>query len=196
MKKILLVLVLTTIVSCQKDKEPIDPWDARSLVNQIAGNEKWEEEYSDANIVKETKFVDEYNGERTVVTLYPETLDELIVIYNDTVPQELYWNKSGQWTTPYGKVGDPIEVLEQANKAPISFYGLGYDLPGKVKIDSGLVAKKDITFTVRPTSDVIPSEYYSYNSFDTSTQESKDLKLFINRIQMDIPPSAPSTTEE
>ncbi|SCY31394.1 hypothetical protein SAMN05192588_2202 [Nonlabens sp. Hel1_33_55] len=193
MKKILLLFVAIAIASCQKDKEPIDPWDAPSLVEQIATNQNWEDEYSDANITEETKFVDEYGGVRTVMTLYPGTLDELTVIYNDSLPQELYWNKSGQWTTPYGKVGDPIEVLQKANNAPISFYGLGYDLPGKVKIDSGQIADKKITYTVRPTSDVIPSEYYSYNSFDLSSKESQDLKLFINRIQIEIPKTATTT---
>ncbi|PRP67866.1 hypothetical protein [Nonlabens agnitus] len=196
MKKILLVFIAIAIISCQNDKEPANPFDAQQLVEAISTNPDWEEEYSDANITKETKFVDEYNGIRTVVTLYPETLDELKVIYNDSLPQELYWDKSGQWTTDYGKVGDPIEVLEKANEAPIAFYGLGYDLPGKVKADKGILADKKITYTVRPTSDMIPAEYYSYDLFDLSSAASKDLKLYINRIQMEIPKPGTSTAVE
>jgi len=189
MKKLLLLLVAVSILACKKD-EPIDPWNVEQLVQLIANNDDWQKEYSDANIAKETKFVQEYNSDQTVYTLYPETADELIVIYSDSLPQELYWNKSGQWKTDYGTVGDPVSILEKANEAPISFYGLGYDLPGKVKIDTGKLADKNITFAVRPTSDIIPSEYYSAQSFPLADQASKELQLFITRVQIEIPAKA------
>jgi hypothetical protein len=174
----------------------LNPWDAERLVNLIAKDADWEKEYNDANILTETKFMAEYDAEKTIKTLYPETEDELVVIYDGTTPQELYWFKSGQWTTPYGTVGDPITVLEEANGAGVQFYGLGYDLPGKVKIDTGKLIGKKITFAVRPTSDIIPTEYYSYTSFDASSAEAKDLKLYITRVQMQIPSTSTATTQE
>ncbi len=186
MKRFLLLALCIALYSCQKDV-PTDPFDAEQLVNLISTNDSWQEEYSDANITTETRYMDEYQGERTIVTLYPQTLDELVIIYNGNQPQELYWNKSGQWKTASGTVGQPIEVLEKANQGPLSFYGLGYDLPGKVKIDSGLLANKNITYAVRPTADLIPSKFYGYDSFETQSQEVKDLKLFITRVQIDFP---------
>ncbi len=187
MKQFLILFLAITLIACKDDQESIDPWDAERLVNLISSDADWEKEYNDANISTETKFLDEYNGERTIKTLYPETEDELIVIYNGDTPETLYWYKSGQWTTPYGTVGDPITKLVEANGESVKFYGLGFDLPGKVKIDSGKLVDKKITFAVRPTSDIIPTEYYSYNSFDSSSPDSKELKLYITRVQMDIP---------
>lgn len=195
MKRFLFALVIITLISCKDDKEPINPWDAERLVTLISNGADWEKEYNDANINTETKFISEYNGERTSKTLYPGTEDELVVIYNDSLPQELYWNKSGQWTTPYGTVGDPITILETANEAPISFYGLGYDLPGKVKIDSGKLANDNIMFAVRPTSDIIPTEFYSYNSFPLSSKEAQDLKLYITRVMYDLTKKRPEVQE-
>jgi hypothetical protein len=55
-----------------------------------------------------------------------------------------------------------------------------------VKIDTGKLAGKKITFAVRPTSDIIPTQFYSYHSFDTSSPESIDLKLYISRVKMEI----------
>ncbi|WP_194851699.1 hypothetical protein [Nonlabens antarcticus] len=187
MKKLLILLVAIVLISCKDDEEPVNPWNAEHLATLISNGSDWEKEYSDANILTETKFMNEFNADKTVKTLYPETEDELVVIFNGNKPEQLYWFKSGSWTTPYGTVGDPITVLEKANGAGVQFYGLGYDLPGKVKIDSGKLAGKDITFAVRPTSDIIPTEYYSYNSFDASNPKSKDLKLYITRVQMGLP---------
>lgn len=187
MKRLFVVFLSLTVFSCQKEKEPLDLWDANQLAQLIASDKDWEQEYSDANIVTDNKSIDGSNAESTIKTLYPETVDELVVVYQGDQPQYLYWNTSGQWTTPYGTVGDPIGVIETANGAPISFYGLGYDLPGKVKIDQGQLAGKNITFAVRPTSDIIPTEYYSYNSFNASAPESQELKLFITRVQIEIP---------
>lgn len=196
MKKYLILIIAITLVSCKNDKEPTNPWDAEQLVNFMSGGGNVEKEYSDANIITETKFLPEYNEERTVKRLYPETDDEMIIIYNGTTPEELFWYKTGQWTTPYGSVGDPITKLETANGASVKFYGLGYDLPGKVQIDTGRLAGKNITFSVRPTSDLIPTEFYSYNSFDSSSPEAKELKLYISRVQMKIPPpQAPAEKE-
>jgi hypothetical protein len=187
MKRLLILIIAVVLVSCKNEKETLSPWDAERLVHLIATDADWETEYNDANILTETKFMSEYDAEKTVKTLYPETEDELVIIYNGATPQELYWFKSGQWTTPYGTVGDPITVLEMANGAGVQFHGLGYDLPGKVKIDAGKLAGKKITFAVRPTSDIIPTEYYSYTSFDASSAKAKDLKLYISRVQMEIP---------
>ncbi len=194
MKRILILCIALVFLSCKDDEVPANPWDAEQLVQMIASGKDWEKEYSDANISTETKFLDQYNAERTIKTLYPETDDELVVIYDGDKAQELYWYKSGQWTTPYGTVGDPITVIENANEAPIQFYGLGYDQPGKIKIDSGKLADKKITFAARPTSDLIPSEYYSNASFNASTEEALALKLYIIRVEMKIPETP--TTEE
>ena len=186
MKRFLILIVAIALISCKDEQEPVNPWNAEKLVELISSGADWEKEYDDANISTETKFMQQYDGERTVKTLYPETDDELIVIYNGTIPEELYWYKSGQWTTPYGTVGDPISRLEEANGASVKFYGLGYDLPGMVKIDTGKLVGKKITFAVRPTSDIIPTQYYSFHSFETSSPESIDLKLYISRVQMKI----------
>ncbi len=191
MKKIILIALCVLAYSCNNE-QPVDPFNAEELVDFISTNPDWQEQYQDANISTESRYLEEDGAERTMVTLYPQTADELVIIYNDDVPQRLYWNTSGKWNTIYGKVGDPIEVLEIANEAPISFYGLGYDLPGKVKIDSGLLANKRITYAVRPTADLIPSKFYGYDYFETSSQEAKDLKLFITRVQIDFP--KPSST--
>jgi hypothetical protein len=196
MKRLLILFITIALVSCKDEKETLNPWDAERLVNLIATDADWEKEYNDANILTETKFMAEYDAEKTVKTLYPETEDELVVIYDGTKPLELYWFKSGQWTTPYGTVGDPITVLEEANGSGVQFYGLGYDLPGKVKIDTGKLTGKKITFAVRPTSDIIPTEYYSYTSFDASSAEAKDLKLYITRVQIEIPAASTATAQE
>lgn len=187
MKKLLILFIAVAFISCKDDEEPISPWNAEHLATLISTDSNWEKEYKDANIVTETKFMDEFNAEKTIKTLYPETEDELVIIFDGDTAEQLYWFNSGQWTTPYGTVGDPITVLEKANGAGIQFYGLGYDLPGKVKIDKGNLVGKNITFAVRPTSDIIPTEYYSYNSFEAGSPKSKDLKLYITRVQMELP---------
>lgn len=187
MKRFLILFVTAAFFSCQKEQAPLDPWNAQQLASRIASSNDWDKDYNVSDITTETKFLDVYNQECMVKTLYPGTTDELTIIYQDSIPTELYWNQSGQWITDYATVGDPISVLEKANEKPISFYGLGYDLPGKVKIDSGKVADKKITYAVRPTSDIIPTEFYSYNSFELSDPESQELKLFITRVQIDIP---------
>jgi len=142
MNRILLFILAASLVSCQDDKQQADPWNAEELVDLISSGADWEKEYSDANIQTETKFVTEYGGERTLKTLYPKTEDELVVVYNKDIPEELFWFKSGQWTTPYGTVGEPLTKLEEANGVGVKFYGLGYDLPGKVAIDTGKLRKK------------------------------------------------------
>jgi|GEM_PF-6429525 len=195
MKRFLILIVAIALISCKDKEAPVNPWDAEKLVEKISSGADWEKEYNDSNITTETKFMQEYDGERTVKTLYPETDDELIVIYNGTTPEELYWYKSGQWTTPYGTVGDPISRLEEANGTSVKFYGLGYDLPGMVKIDTGNLVGKKITFAVRPTSDMIPTQYYSFHSFDTSSPGSKDLRLYISRVKMEISANEMPTAE-
>jgi uncharacterized protein YcfL len=191
MKNIGFLVALLCLVGCQDDKEQPseNPWDAQLLVERIATDENWEQQYPDANITTEARFVREYNGTRTVKTLYPDSNNELYVIYRDSVPEDIFWYQTGDWTTDYGSVGQSIEVLENVNEAAVEFYGLGYDVPGLVEINNGKLAQQNIQFTVRPTADTIPSEFYSYGKFSSSSQEAQNLDLYISRVTIPIPDS-------
>ena len=125
MQRYLIILLTTVLISCGEVEKENNYWDATYLADLIATDATWEKQYRDANIITENLYLKKYAGERTVKTLYPETDNELVIIYDRDKPQELYWLKSGSWTTPYGTVGDPIGILEKANGESLYFYGLG-----------------------------------------------------------------------
>ncbi|AZQ43027.1 hypothetical protein [Nonlabens ponticola] len=197
MKKLLLLLSLIAVISCKNEEPAVDDsYNAVMLAQKIASGTSWEQEFTEDEILTETRFVREYNGTRMIKTIYPDTSNELFVVYLDSIPQELYWHQTGEWTTPYGTVGQPIAALEQANGASIEFYGLGYDVPGKVEINKGKLANLDIKFQVRPTSDTIPSEFYSYNKFDSTVPEADALDLYLSRITIPVSKDATLTVSE
>lgn len=188
MRKILLLSLLFSITACKSKRLTADSpekYEIEKLAQVISKNDL-EKVYPDAEIAEGVDFFEEGTVEKAYTILYPETQDEILLIWNDrnrTQLFQIFYKNDGRWKSNKGiEIGTPYEDLVEINGGPIDVYGFGWDYSGAVDWKDGKMADSKVRVFLEPQN-APPKRFYGDHIIDSSVIEDIiDLKLRVRAI--------------
>lgn len=187
MKKLLILLLVIFILGCKSRKLTADSSEKFKLENlaQVISDNKLENIYPGAEISEGIDFFEEGTVERAYSILYPNTDDELLIIWKDksrNVPHQLYVSRAGRWRTQEGiEVGTSYEDLVKINEGAIDFYGFGWDYSGAVDWKDGKMKDSNVRIFLAPAS-APPNSFYGDHIIEADPRDIINLDLRVRAI--------------
>ncbi|MCP9199488.1 hypothetical protein MKO06_06195 [Gramella sp. GC03-9] len=187
MRKILIILSIISVAACNSAKKSTSSNTASFTLENLENMDAEEltKAFPDANIEEGSDFYDEGTDERPYSILYPGTADELHITWQDEDRKKIHdlrYTKNGKWTSKTGiKIGDSYDKLVALNKAPISFYGFGWDYSGAVDWEDGKLKNSDVRAFLSPQNE-IPSDFYGDHVIEASPEQIQALDLKVSSI--------------
>ena len=186
MRKPLLLCLLVLTAACKSkkiDRSPDGKYQIEKLAESIS-NGTLEKEYSNAMIAVGVDHFEEGTIERPYSILYPETENEILVIWKDDNKRDIhqiYYDKEGRWSSEQGiRIGTTYEELEDINGA-FKVYGFGWDYSGAVDWDGGKMADSNIQVFLAPGK-VPAQKFYGDHVLELEPHEIRDLQLKVKAI--------------
>ncbi|UZH54033.1 hypothetical protein JRG66_08425 [Salinimicrobium tongyeongense] len=182
MKKLLILALIISIAGCKSRKLQANSAEKFQLENlaEVISQNRLEAIYPEAQISEGVDLFDEGTVERAYSILYPETKDELLIIWEDRTqnrPHQIYVEKNGRWQTRNGiKVGTRYEDLVEVNKGPIDFYGFGWDYSGAVDWKGGKMEDSNVRVFLTPV-EAPPKGFYGDHIIEANPQDIINLDL-------------------
>lgn len=186
MRKLLLLFIAFGIFSCKSHRLTADSAEKFQLENlsKVISRDNIDEIYPDANLAEGTDLFEEGSVERPYTILYPNTSDELLIVWQDetrTTPQQIFVDREGRWVSKKGiKVGTSYEELEEIN-GPIKFYGFGWDYSGAVDWNDGKMEGTNIQVFLAP-KDAPPQSFYGDHIIEEDPEKIINLQLKVRAI--------------
>ena len=187
MRKFLLLLIIFGMFSCKSHKLTAESEERYQLENlsEVISRNNIEKIYPDANIAEGTDLFEEGTEERPYTILFPNTSDELLIVWQDesrTTPQQIYVDREGRWSSKKGiKVGTSYETLEEINNGRIKFYGFGWDYSGAVDWNEGKMAKSNVQVFLAPEN-APPQRFYGDHIIEEDPEKIINLHLKVRAI--------------
>lgn len=189
MKKVLVLGLILIAAGCKSGKITADSPEKYRVENlaKVISQRNLEEIYPDAQIAEGVDLFDEGTVERPYSILYPETKDQLLIIWEDqsrTRPYQLYVENEGKWSTQNGiMVGTSYEDLQAINGGSIKFYGFGWDYSGAVDWNDGKLADSNIRVFLAPVQ-APPQSFYGDQIIEADPEEILNLDLRVRALML------------
>lgn len=187
MRNLFLLLLFFSIVACGSRKitaSSPEKYEVENLAKVISQN-NLKEVYPDALIAEGVDVFEEGTVERPYSILYPETPDQLLIIWEDesrSKAYQIYIEDEGKWKTQNGiSVGTSYEDLEEINNGPIKFYGFGWDYSGAVDWNDGKMADSNVRVFLAPVN-APPQSFYGDEIIEADPEEILNLNLVVRAI--------------
>lgn len=187
MKKLLILGLIILASGCKSKKitaNSAEKFRLENLAQTINGN-NLDKIYPEAEISEGIDFFEEGTVERAYSILYPNTDDELLIIWKDKTqnkPHQIYVEKNGRWQTREGiKIGTNYEDLIKINEGSIDFYGFGWDYSGAVDWKNGKMKDSNVRVFVAPT-DAPPKNFYGDQIIEADPRDIINLDLKVRAI--------------
>lgn len=199
MKKLLFIGLLTIFVSCKGTKNAADVSSSEVntsikanpnnfVVEKIAKSHSPEallKTYPDANIKEGIGLFDEGTVERAYTILYPDTKNEIHLIWVSSERKklyEVYFSNRGDWKSEKAiAIGTTYEELVARNGKPIKVYGFGWDYSGAVDWNGGKLENSKLQIFLKPTKEPNP-KFYGDGIINPTEAELKELDLTVGQI--------------
>ncbi len=141
--------------------------------------------YPEAEISEGIDLFEEGTVERAYSILYPNTDDELLIIWEDKIrnqPHQIYVENDGRWKTGEGiEIGTSYEDLVAINGGPIDFYGFGWDYSGAVDWKDGKMENTNVRVFLAPV-DAPPKSFYGDQIIEADPEDIINLHLKVRAI--------------
>ncbi|GAB2763813.1 hypothetical protein [Salinimicrobium soli] len=188
MRKILFLTLLLSIVACKSRKtgDASEKYQLENLATVISKGDL-QKAFPDARIAEGVDLFEEGTVEMAYSVLYPETKDELLVLWKDKDRKkvyQIYCENDGRWTSKEGiKIGSTsYDDLLALNNGPIDVYGFGWDYSGAVDWKDGKLAKSNIRVFLEPVN-APPQSFYGDHILDSKlVEEIRNLDLRVRAI--------------
>lgn len=199
MKKLILMGVFCVSVSCKGKKNASDGahTDVNTTVNVNPKNFEVEKlakmhspeallkNYPNANIKEGVGMFDEGTVERAYTILYPDTKNEIHLIWESLERKklyEVYFSNSGDWKSEKTiAIGTTYEELVARNGKPIKVYGFGWDYSGAVDWNGGRLENSKLQVFLIPAKEP-KSKFYGDGIINPTEAELKELDLTVGQI--------------
>lgn len=187
MRKLLVLGLIIFLSGCKSRKLTADSTEKFYLENlaEVIKNNNLESIYPRAEISEGVDLFEEGTVERAYTILYPDTDDELLIIWKDKTqnqPHQVYVSKPGRWQTREGiTVGTSYEDLVKINDGPIDFYGFGWDYSGAVDWKDGKMKDSNVRVFLAPVS-APPNSFYGDHIIEADPQDILNLDLKVRAI--------------
>ena len=195
MKKLLILGLIILASGCKSRKltaDSAEKYELENLVEVISKN-NLQEIYPEAEIAEGIDLFDEGTVERAYSILYPNTDDELLIIWDDKTvnrPHQIYVEKDGRWKTKEGiEVGTTYEDLKAINEGAIDFYGFGWDYSGAVDWKDGKMKDSNVRVFLAPVA-APPKSFYSDQIIEADPEDIINLDLKVRAIIIQQDPKA------
>lgn len=181
MKNVLVLLLILLAAGCKSGKITADSPEKFQLENLagVIADQKIDKIFPEAKKAEGTDLFEEGTMERPYTILYPETDDELLIIWEDesrSRPYQLYVEKEGKWSTKKGiRIGTSYEDLVKIN-GPIDFYGFGWDYSGAVDWKGGKMENSNVRVFLAPVN-APPQNFYGDQIVEANPEEILNLDL-------------------
>ena len=187
MRNLFLLLLFFSMVACGSRKITANTpgkYEVENLAKVISQN-NLKEVYPDALIAEGVDVFEEGTAKRPYSILYPETPDQLLIIWEDesrSKAYQIYIEDEGKWKTQTGiSVGTSYEDLEEINNGPIKFYGFGWDYSGAVDWNDGKMADSNVRVFLAPVN-APPQSFYGDEIIEADPEEILNLNLVVRAI--------------
>ena len=187
MRKLLLLFICFGIFSCKSRKLTANSEEKFQLENlsEVISHKNIDEIYPDANVAEGTDLFEEGTVKRPYTILYPNTADELLIVWKDesrSTPEQIYVDREGRWSSKNGiKVGTPYKELERINEGPIKFYGFGWDYSGAVDWNDGKMDGSDVQVFLAPEN-APPKNFYGDHIIEEDPEKIINLNLRVRAL--------------
>jgi len=128
-------------------------------------------------------------GDQPCSVVFPGKKEEIRITWKDDSRERItavyMMNAGGHWTTPQGlQVGIPMAELVKVNKAPVSFYGFGWNYAGTVQSwGKGALAPYAKGFYVMLSpigaSEAIQKSFKGDKVFSSNTAKVEEMNLYV-----------------
>ncbi len=199
MKKLILLGVLCVFISCKGKKSASDVAhaDVNTTVNVNPKNFEVEKiakmhspeallkHYPNANIKEGVDMFDEGTVERAYTILYPDTKNEIHLIWDTPEKKKLhqvYFSNEGDWRSDKAiAIGTTYEELIARNGKPIKVYGFGWDYSGAVDWNGGKLQNSNLQVFLKPAKEP-KTKFYGDGIINPTEAELKELRLTVGQI--------------
>lgn len=187
MRKILALILLFGLVACKSKKLTADSpekFQIERLAESLSGD-NLQTIYPDAVITEGRDVFEEGTLERPYSILYPDTPDEILVIWQDERRDDIYqiyFENEGRWRSQSGiGIGTGYEELVGINEGPIDVYGFGWDYSGAVDFKDGKLADSNVRVFLSPVN-TPPEKFYGDKIIEATPEEIQDLNLKVRAL--------------
>lgn len=188
MKKILILSLILLAAGCKSGKITADSpekYDVESLA-KVLTQKNLQEIYPDAQIAEGVDLFEEGTVERPYSILYPNTQDQVLIIWDDTARSQLrqiHFEGDGRWRSNTGiEIGTTYDDLVAMNGGPIDVYGFGWDYSGAVDFKDGKLEETNVRVFLAPEN-APPKSFYGDHIIDSDlVEEIKNLNLKVRAI--------------
>ena len=187
MNRFILCLSLIALVGCSASKKTSNASLKSYTIENLEklNSEEIKRNFADARIQEGSDMFEEGTVQRAYSILYPDTEDELMLIWKNTAKNELYEIRTkgkGKWISSTGiKIGDSYEKLVEKNGKDISFYGFGWDYGGAVLWNGGKLENSGLRVFLQPEGNP-PSKFYADKIAKATAQEIEDMNVSVASI--------------
>lgn len=187
MKKIMILALIILAAGCKSRKISADSAEKFEMENlaKVISKNSLKKIYPEAEISEGIDLFEEGTVERAYSILYPNTDDELLIIWDDKManrPHQIYVENDGRWSTKQGiRVGTSYEDLEKINNGPIDFYGFGWDYSGAVDWKDGKMKDSNIRVFLAPVA-APPKSFYGDQIIEADPEDIINLDLKVRAI--------------
>jgi len=199
MKKFIFIGVLCVLFSCKGKKSTTDSTSTEIktsvkenpksfVVEKIAQTnsvESLQKNYPDANPKEGVGMFEEGTVKRAYTILYPETKNEIHLIWETTERKKLYqvyFSKAGDWVSNKSiRIGTTYEELVKQNGKPINVYGFGWDYSGAVDWNGGKLENSKLQVYLYPVKEP-KKKFYGDGIIKPTEAELKELNLTVGQI--------------
>lgn len=147
--------------------------------------ETLKKKYPDANPNQGVGMFDEGTVERAYTILYPNTKNEIHIIWDSPERNKLhqiYFSNEGDWKSEKSiAIGTTYEELVARNGKPIKVYGFGWDYSGAVDWDGGKLQNSKLQVFLKPANEPKP-KFYGDQVINPTEEELKTLNLTVGQI--------------
>lgn len=187
MKKLMIIALIIFTAGCKSRKLSSNSAEKFRIENlaEVISKNNLRDIYPEAEISEGVDLFEEGTIERAYSILYPNTDDELLIIWDDKVanrPHQIYIENDGRWRTSEGiKIGTSYEDLEKINNGPIDFYGFGWDYSGAVDWKGGRMEDTNVRVFLAPVS-APPKSFYGDQIIQADPEDIINLDLKVRAI--------------
>ena len=187
MRKFLILGLIILASGCKSKKLTANSAEKFRLENlaEVIKKNNLETIYPEAEISEGIDLFEEGTIERAYSILYPNTKDELLIIWDDKTtnnPYQIYTENDGRWRTREGiEVGTSYEDLVEINEGSIDFYGFGWDYSGAVDWKDGKMKDSNVRVFLAPVT-APPKSFYGDQIIEADPQDIINLDLKVRAI--------------
>ncbi|WP_324720402.1 hypothetical protein [Salinimicrobium sp. HB62] len=187
MRKLLILALIVLASGCKSRKITSDSAEKFQMENlaKVISRNNLQKIYPEAEISEGIDLFEEGTVERAYSILYPNTDDELLIIWDDKTqnkPHQIYVENEGRWRTGEGiEVGTPYTDLERINEGPFDFYGFGWDYSGAVDWKDGKMKDSNIRVFLAPVA-APPKSFYGDQIIEADPEDIINLDLKVRAI--------------